>query len=123
MHVWRGDSATVTRIQQNLHQLSSEIIESWVYRRPGGRVVPYLVFAATLQPTLFFGMMTNAPRLLASVIGNFDGPVSRLIEEVVSFSSHNTRLDVDTLREQPTSNDKESRENSPPALLSGKTAF
>lgn len=110
MHVWRGDSATVTRIQQNLHQLSSEIIESWVYRRPGGRVVPYLVFAATLQPTLFFGMMTNAPRLLASVIGNFDGPVSRLIEEVVSFSSHNSRLDVDTLREQPTSNDKEARE-------------
>lgn len=110
MHVWRGDSATVTRVQQNLHQLSSEIIESWIYRRPGGRVVPYLVFAATLQPTLFFGMMTNAPRLLGSVLGNFDGPVSRLIEEVVSFSSHNTRLDVDTLREQPTSNDKEARD-------------
>ncbi|MFJ2484801.1 hypothetical protein [Pseudomonas sp. NPDC087639] len=110
MHVWRGDSATVTRVQQNLHQLSSEIIESWIYRRPGGRVVPYLVFAATLQPTLFFGMMTNAPRLLASVLGNFDGPVSRLIEEVISFSSHNTRLDVDTLREQPTSNDKEARD-------------
>lgn len=110
MHVWRGDSATVTRVQQNLHQLSSEIIESWIYRRPGGRVVPYLVFAATLQPTLFFGMMTNAPRLLSSVISNFDGPVARLIEEVVSFSSHNTRMDVDTLREQPTRNDKEARE-------------
>ncbi|WP_242485902.1 hypothetical protein [Pseudomonas sp. TH21] len=110
MHVWRGDSATVTRVQQNLHQLSSEVIESWIYRRPGGRVVPYLVLAATLQPTLFFGMMTNAPRLLASVLGNFDGPVSRLIEEVVNFSSHNTRLDVDTLREQPTSNDKEARD-------------
>ena len=110
MHIWRGDTATVTRVQQNLHQLSSEIIESWIYRRPGGRVVPYLVFAATLQPTLFFGMMTNAPRLLASILNNFDGPVSRLIEEVVDFSSHNTRMDVDTLREQPTTNDKDARD-------------
>lgn len=111
MHVWRGDSATVTRVQQNMNQLSSEVIESWIHRRPGGRVVPYLVFAATLQPTLFFGMMTNAPRLLASVHGNFDGPVARLIEEVSNFSSHNARLDLDTLREQPTTNDKEARSN------------
>ena len=109
MHVWRGDSATVTRVQQNMNQLSSEIIESWIHRRPGGRVVPYLVFAASLQPTLFFGMMTNAPRLLASVHGNFDGPVARLIEEVSNFSSHNARLDLDTLREQPTTNDKDAR--------------
>lgn len=109
MHVWRGDSATVTRIQQIMNQLSSEIIESWIHRRPGGRVVPYLVFAASLQPTLFFGMMTNAPRLLASVHGNFDGPVARLIEEVSNFSSHNARLDLDTLREQPTTNDKDAR--------------
>lgn len=109
MHVWRGDSATVTRVQQSMNQLSTEIIESWICRRPGGRIVPYLVFAATFQPTLFFGMMTNAPRLLASILSNFDGPVSRLIEEVLNFSSHNTRLDLDTLREQPTSNDKESR--------------
>lgn len=110
MHVWRGDSATVTRVQQQLHQLSSEIIESWSYRRPGGRVVPYLVLAATLQPTLFCGMMTNASRLLASVSGSFDGPVAKLIDEVVSFSSHNIRLDVDILREQPASNDKDVRE-------------
>lgn len=110
MHVWRGDSATVSRVQQSMHQLSSEIIESWIDRRRGGRVVPYLVFAATLQPTLFCGTMTNAPRLLASVLNNFDGPIARLIEEVVNFSSHNTRLDLDTLREQPTSNDKEARE-------------
>lgn len=110
MHVWRGDTATVIRVQQNLHQLSSEIIESWIYRRPGGRIVPYLVLAATLQPTLFCGVMTNASRLLASVAGYFDGPVAKLIDEVVSFSSHNIRLDVDALREQPTSNDKELRD-------------
>lgn len=109
MHVWRGDSATVTRVQQSMNQLSSEVIESWIHRRPGGRIVPYLVFAATLQPALFFGMMTNAPRLLASVHGNFDGPVARLIEEVSNFSSHNARLDLDTLREQPTTNDKDAR--------------
>lgn len=109
MHIWRGDSATVTRVQQSMNQLSSEVIESWVDRRRGGRVVPYLVFAATLQPTLFCGTMTNAPRLLASVLNNFDGPIARLIEEVINFSSHNMRLDLDTLREQPTSNDKEAR--------------
>ncbi|MCS5516944.1 hypothetical protein NWF32_24630 [Pseudomonas qingdaonensis] len=40
MHVWRGDTATVTRVQQNLHQLSSEIIESWIYRRPGDALFP-----------------------------------------------------------------------------------
>ncbi|MGE8303329.1 MAG: hypothetical protein ACN6PW_02620 [Pseudomonas kermanshahensis] len=109
MHVWRGDSATVTRVQQNMNQLSSEIIESWMDRRRGGRVAPYLVFAATLQPTLFCGTMTNAPRLLSSVLHYFDGATAKLIEEVVNFASHNTRLDLDTLREQPTSHDKEAR--------------
>ena len=108
-HVWRGDTATVTRVQQSMNQLSSEVIESWIYRRPGGRVVPYLVFSAAFQPTLFCGNMTNAPRLLASVATNFDGPIVRLIEEVVDFTSHNLRLDLDTLRDQPTSNDKEAR--------------
>lgn len=53
--VWRGDTATVTRVQQSMNQLSSEVIESWIYRRPGGRVVPYLVFSAAFQPTLFCG--------------------------------------------------------------------
>lgn len=110
MHVWRGDSATVTRAQQSMNHLSTEIIESWSDRRPGGRVVPYLVFAATLQPTLFCGTMTSAQRLLASVQHNFDGPIGRLIEEVVNFSNQNARIDLDTLREQPTSNDKEARE-------------
>ncbi|WP_339526466.1 hypothetical protein [Pseudomonas sp. EL_65y_Pfl2_R96] len=107
-HVWRGDPATVSRVQQSMNQLSSEVIESWIYRRPGGRVVPYLVFSATFQPTLFCGNLTNAPRLLASVATNFDGPIVRLIEEVVAFASHNLRLDLDTLRDQPTS-DKEAR--------------
>ncbi|WP_237402901.1 hypothetical protein [Pseudomonas sp. MWU318] len=108
-HVWRGDTATVSRVQQSMNQLSSEVIESWIYRRPGGRVVPYLVFSAAFQPTLFCGNLTNAPRLLASVATNFDGPIARLIEEVVDFASHNLRFDLDTLRDQPTSNDKEAR--------------
>ena len=72
-------------------------------------MAPYLVFAATLQPTLFCGTMTNAPRMLASVLHNFDGATAKLIEEVVNFASLNTRLDLDTLREQPTSHDKEAR--------------
>lgn len=109
VHVWRGDAATVIRVQQSLNQLSAEIIETWIYRRPGGRVVPYLVFAAAFQPTLFCGHMTNAPRLLSTVASNFDGPIVRLIEEVVTFSSHNLRFDLDTLRAQPSSNDKEQR--------------
>lgn len=108
-HVWRGDAASVTRVQQNLSQLSAEIIETWIYRRPGGRVVPYLVFAAAFQPALFCGHMTNAPRLLSAVATNFDGPIVRLIEEVVAFSSHNLRFDIDTLRAQPSSNDKAQR--------------
>lgn len=106
MHVWRGDTSTVTRILQSMNQLSSEKIEDWTGRRPGGRVVPYLVFAATFQPTVFAGNMTNAPRLLASVASNFDGPIVRMIEELVEFSDHNNRLDVDTLREQPKIDDK-----------------
>lgn len=109
MHVWRGDAASVTRVQQSLNQLSAEIIENWIYRRPGGRVVPYLVFAAAFQPALFCGHMTSAPRLLSTVATNFDGPIVRLIEEVVAFSSHNLRFDLDTLRAQPSSNDKELR--------------
>lgn len=109
MHVWRGDTSTVTRILQSMNRLSSDAIEAWLSRRPGGRVVPYLVFAATFQPTLFTGNMTNAPRLLASVASNFDGPIVRMIDELVEFSSHSLRLDVDTLRDQPKGDDKENR--------------
>lgn len=39
MHVWRGDSATVTRAQQSMNHLSTEIIESWSDRRPGEGIV------------------------------------------------------------------------------------
>lgn len=109
MHVWSGNTSTVTRIMQSMNQLSSDVIEAWIDRRPGGRVVPYLVFTATFQPTIFTGNMTSAPRLLASVASYFDGPIVRMIDELVDFSSRNLRLDVDTLREQPKGDDKESR--------------
>lgn len=109
MHVWRGDNSAVSRILQSMNQLSQEKIEEWIERRPGGRVVPYLVFASTFLPTIFTGNLTSAPRLLFSMAHYFDEPVSRLIEGLVSFSDHNNRLDVDALREQPKINEKDVR--------------
>jgi hypothetical protein len=110
MHVWRGDNATVNRILMTLNQLRHEELDAWCDRRPGGKVIPYLVFAAAFQPTVFAGNMTNAPRLLLSVSSYFDGPVSRMIEELVQFTDHNNRLDVNSLRDHPKADEKFARD-------------
>ncbi len=109
MHVWRADTNSVTRILQSMNQLSSEEIERWIERRPGGRAVPYLALAATLQPAMFAGNMTNAPRLLASLSMSYPDPLSRLVDDLIKFTDHNHRLDLETLRALPRSDENERR--------------
>ena len=109
IHVWSCDQATVGRILQRMNQLPQEQVDLWLERKPGNRLVPYLLFSATFQATIFAGNMTNAPRLLSSISVYFDEPVSRLINELVQFVDHNNRCDIDALREQPKTDDKINR--------------
>lgn len=103
MHVWRSDMATLNRIHSDLSLLSEQQIETWQARRPAGSLVPYLLFAATFQPTVFAGYLTAAPRLLASISSNFEGAVAKLIEPLVEFARHNQRLDLEALQNLPQS--------------------
>ena len=109
MHIWRGDNATVNRILSTMNQLQSDELENLSQRKPGGRIVPYLLFAATFQPSMFAGNLSIAPRLLLSVSSHFDGPVVRMIEELVNFTDRNNRLDIDSLRDLPMTDDKDRR--------------
>lgn len=108
-HTWKNNQATLTRILNALNNLSTENIDEWTSRRPVGRIIPYLVFAATFQPALFAGNMTNSPRLLSSVADRFDAPITRLIEELVEFTDRNHRLDIETLTDEPRREDKDGK--------------
>jgi hypothetical protein len=109
MHVWRSDTSSVTRILRSMKGLSPEEIDYWMERRPGGRAIPYFVLAASLQPVMFAGNMTNAPRLLASMSSSYPDALRRLVDDLVKFTDRNHRLDLETLRSLPRSAESERR--------------
>lgn len=109
MNVWRGDYSTIARSLRHLDALSPKDVGSWLERKPSGRIVPYLCFAATFQTAIFAGNMTIAPRLLSGIVSHFDGPVGRMVDEIVQFCDRNNRLDVDVLRNAPKVDEKAGR--------------
>ena len=104
-HAWKSDAGSVTKMLHNLQQISISEIGSWREHCDAGRMVPSLVFAATFQPSLFAGNLTNAPRMLDAVADTFPGPVQRLIQEVVTFTGRGNKLDVDALGQQSATKD------------------
>lgn len=110
LQVWRGDTAAVRHILGYLDPISQANLDVWLEKRPGYRVVPYLVFAATFQATLFAGNMTHAPRLLNAVASHLDEALTRLVADLVDLAAHNKRLDLDTLQQHPKADDKAVRE-------------
>ncbi|SEJ16585.1 hypothetical protein SAMN04244579_03352 [Azotobacter beijerinckii] len=110
LQVWRGDTAAVRHILGYLDPISQASLDVWLEKRPGYRVVPYLVFAATFQATLFAGNMTHAPRLLNAVASHLDEALARLVADLIELAAHNKRLDLDTLQQHPKTDDKAVRE-------------
>jgi len=106
-HVWPGDQAGLSTIQRQLNFISHQAVDDALNRRHGSKLVPYLIFCACFQPSIFSGNYTNAPRLLAQVADCFDESVRDMIEEIVIFSNPGNRLDLETLRlKQPVDAEK-----------------
>jgi hypothetical protein len=109
LNVWPGDQVALAKIQRQLNFMIPQQLEELMDRRPGGKVVPYLLLAASLQTTLFTGNRTMAPRLLGLIANRFDRATERLLQEMVAFSDKGYSVDLDALRKQPQADDKQQR--------------
>lgn len=107
--VWPGDQTGLSTIQKQLNFISHQFLEECLSRRPGGRLVPYLIFCACFQTSIFSGNYTNAPRLLAQVAEFFDSATQRMIADIVSFSNRGTSLDLVALRMTPPMEDEKTQ--------------
>lgn len=96
--VWPSDQTGISIIQKQLNCISHQVLEDSLNRRPGGKLVPYLIFCASFQASIFSGNYTNAPRLLAQVGESFDSATQRMITDIVNFSNRGHRLDFESLR-------------------------
>lgn len=108
-NVWPHDQASHAYIQRQLNFLPHKDIEELMERRLAGKAVPYLLFAASLQATLFTGKYTLAPRVLATIAHRFDRATNRMLQDLVEFSDKGYRMDLETLRRHPQVDEKQSR--------------
>lgn len=109
LNVWPGDQVALAKIQRQLNFMIPQQLEELMDRRPGGKVVPYLLLAASLQTTLFTGNRTMAPRLLGLIANRFDRATERLLQEMVAFSDKGYSVDLEALRKQTQTDDKQQR--------------
>lgn len=98
MRFWPKDREALTYTQRNLNLLSQAEIEEQLNRRPAGKIIPYLLACATLQPALFAGGETQAPTLLKLAAPHFEDHLRQLISQTADFTMRGGRLDLDTLR-------------------------
>jgi hypothetical protein len=98
MNLWPKDSEALSQTQRELNLLNHKDLEVQLGRKPGGRLVPYLLVCATLQPALFAGGETQAPALLKVAANHFDGPLKQLIASTAEFTQRGGRVDFATLR-------------------------
>lgn len=108
-NVWPNDQASHANIQRQLNFLPQKDIEELMERRLAGKAVPYLLFASSLQATLFTGKYTMAPRVLAAIAHRFDRATGRMLLDLIEFSDKGYRLDLESLRRQPQVDEKQSR--------------
>ncbi|CAE6967676.1 hypothetical protein R69608_07033 [Paraburkholderia nemoris] len=98
MNVWPKDQETLGQMQREFNLVNSREIDEQLERKPSGKIVPYLLAAATFQTALFAGNETLAPTLLKQIIGHFDGPLGQLFESTVEFTTRGGRVDWELLR-------------------------
>ena len=100
MNLWPKDREAMSHTQRELNLLNHKDLEEQLERKPSGKLVPYLLVCATLQPALFAGGETQAPTLLKAAADYFDGPLEQLISNVADFTMRGGRVDLDALRNE-----------------------
>lgn len=100
MNLWPKDRKALSKVQRDLNLLNHKDLEDQIERKPTGKLVPYLLVCATLQPALFAGGETQAATLLKMGVDHFDDHLSRLITHTVDFTLRGGRLDLDMLRNE-----------------------
>ncbi|MBW8835953.1 MAG: hypothetical protein JF605_12925, partial [Burkholderia sp.] len=100
VHLWPKDREALAKVQRNLNLLNQQELEDELARKPVGKIVPYLLVCATLQPALFAGGQTQAATLLRLAADHFDEHLNRLINLTADFSLRGGRLDLDLLRNE-----------------------
>jgi hypothetical protein len=98
MNLWPKDREAMSHTQRDLNLLNHKDLEEQLDRKPSGKLVPYLLVCATLQPALFAGAETQAPTLLKAAANYFDGPLKQLLSNVADFTMRGGRVDLDALR-------------------------
>ncbi len=98
MNLWPKDREALSYTQRDLNLLNHKDLEDQLERKPTGKIVPYLIVCATLQPALFAGGETQAATLLKLAANHFDDHLSRLITDSADFILRGGRLDLDILR-------------------------
>jgi hypothetical protein len=98
MNVWPKDQVTLGHMQREFNLVNQRQIEEHLERKPAGKIVPYLLVAATFQTSLFAGNETAAPTLLKLARGQFDGPLGQLIDTTIEFTTRGGRVDWEALR-------------------------
>jgi len=100
MNLWPKDREALSFTQRDLNLLNHKDLEDQLERKPTGKLVPYLLVCATLQPALFAGGQTQAATLLRLAADHFDDHLSRLVTHTADFSLRGGRLDLDLLRNE-----------------------
>ncbi|SFI22227.1 protein TonB, links inner and outer membranes [Collimonas sp. OK307] len=100
MNLWPKDREALSYTQRDLNLLNHKDLEDHLERKPAGKLVPYLLVCATLQPALFAGGETQAATLLKLAANHFDDHLSRLINDTADFTLRGGRLDLDILRNE-----------------------
>ncbi|MEB2607657.1 hypothetical protein SB461_14240 [Burkholderia cenocepacia] len=98
MNVWPKDQETLGHMQREFNLVNPRDIDEQLERKPSGKIVPYLLAAATFQTALFAGNETLAPTLLKQVRGHFDGALAQLFDSTVEFTTRGGRVDWESLR-------------------------
>lgn len=100
MNLWPKDREALSHTQRDLNFLNHKDIEELLDRKPSGKLAPYLLVCATLQPALFAGGETQAPTLLKAAVDYFEGPLKQLVSNVADFTMRGGRVDLDALRNE-----------------------
>lgn len=99
MNLWPRDLDALSHTQRDLNLINFKDLEEQLERKPSGKLVPYLIVCATLQPALFVGQETPAPSLLRLSVDYFDGALKQLLANVSEFTMRGGRVDLDALRD------------------------
>ncbi len=105
-NVWNPNGQIFKYVRSMLYGLQPSDLTD-VNQKGIERILPFLGFKATFQPTLFGGYRSNAAIFLKSIKDLFDiDEVKLLIEEVIELADHNIKVSLNALRdqEQPSDN-------------------